>query len=98
MAITKVWIPSLLVGNTGGVLLRVVGLMPKTGTTRLFAVGPWAGARLVFEMSSSGDRSEKRSSKGTYAASGVKNETIAIDVVVHSLLQAKEQGGEKDET
>ena len=48
-------------------------------------------------MSSSGDRSEKRTGKGTNAASGVINETIATDVVVHSLLQAKEQGGEKDE-
>ena len=98
MAVTKVSIPSLLVGDTGGVLLHVAGLTPKTGTTRSFAVGPWAGARLVFEMSSSGGRSEKRSSKGTYAASGVKNEIIAIDVVVHSSLQEKEQGGKKDET
>ena len=98
VAIMKVLIPSPLIGDTRGVLFCVAGPTSKTGTTRSSAAGPWAGAGLVFEMSSSGDRGEKRTGKGTNAASGVINETIAIDVIVHSLLQAKEQGGKKDET
>ena len=49
-------------------------------------------------MIGSQDRREKRSSKGTYAASGVEDKTIAIDGIEHSLLHAIEESGEKHET
>ena len=49
-------------------------------------------------MIGSRDRREKGSSKGTYAASGVKDKTKAIDAIKQSLLHAIEKSGEKDET
>ena len=48
-------------------------------------------------MIGSQDRREKGSSKGTYAASGVKDKTKAIDAIKQSLLHAIEKSGEKDE-
>ena len=49
-------------------------------------------------MIGSRDRREKESSKGTYAASGVKDKLKAINAIEYSLLHAIEKSGEKDET
>ena len=49
-------------------------------------------------MIGSQDRREKESSKGTYATSGTKDKTKAVNVIKHSLLHAIEKSGEKDET